>query len=76
MPTYYRYTIPGHREPEAARVMLGPAASHGLIVRVDATANETHIVIAADAPPNQAHALPAGVGAPVVVPEAEVLRTA
>jgi hypothetical protein len=55
--------------------MLGPAASHGLIVRVDITANETHIFIAADAAPRQAHAPPAGIGAPVVVQEAEVLRT-
>jgi hypothetical protein len=75
MPTYYRYTIPGHQEPEAARTMLGPAASHGLIVRVDTTANETHIFIAADAPPAAAHAPPAGIRAAVVVREAEVLRT-
>jgi hypothetical protein len=75
MPTYYRYTIPSHQEPEAARRMLGPAASHGLIVRVDTTANETHIFIAADAPPGPAHAPPAGVRAAGVVPEAEVLRT-
>jgi hypothetical protein len=75
MPTYYRYTIPGRQEPEAALRMLGPAASHGLIVRVDTSANETHIVIAADAPPGPAHAPPAGVRAAVVVREAEVLRT-
>jgi hypothetical protein len=75
MPTFYRYTVPGHQDPEAARVMLGPAASHGLIVRVDSTASETHIFIAADAAPRQAHAPPAGIGAPVVVQEAEVLRT-
>jgi hypothetical protein len=55
--------------------MLGPAASHGLIVRVDTTANETHIFIAADAPPAAAHAPPAGIRAAVVVREAEVLRT-
>jgi hypothetical protein len=75
MQTYYRYTVPGHQEPEAARTMLGPAASHGLIVRVDTTANQTHIFVAADAPPSRMHAAPAGIGAPVVVSEAEVLRT-
>jgi hypothetical protein len=75
MPTYYRYTLPGHQEPEAARMMLGPAASHGLIVRVDTTASETHIFIAADAAPGRAHALSTGISGPVVVQEAEVLRT-
>jgi hypothetical protein len=75
MPTFYRYTVPGHQEPEAARMMLGPAASHGLIVRVDTTASETLIFIAADAPSSRMHAVRTGIGAPVVVPEAEVLRT-
>ena len=74
MPTYYRYTIQGHHAPDAAHAMLGHAASHGLVVRVDTTANETHVIIAADAPPGPAHAPPAGVRAAGVVPEAEVLR--
>ena len=74
MPIYYRYTIQGHHAPDRAQAMLGPAASHGLVVRVDTTANETHVIIAADAPPGAAHAPPAGVRAGGVVPEAEVLR--
>ena len=74
MPTYYRYTLQGHHAPDAAQAMLGPAASHGLVVRIDMTANETHVIIAADAPPDPAHAPPAGVRAAGVVPEAEVLR--
>jgi hypothetical protein len=74
MPNYYRYTIQGHHTADAALAMLGPTASSGLIVRVDATANETHVIIAADAPPGSAHAPHAGVRAAGVVPEAEVLR--
>jgi hypothetical protein len=58
MPTYYRYTIQGHHAPDAALAKLGPAASHGLVVRVDTAANETHVIIAADAPPGPAHAPP------------------
>jgi hypothetical protein len=75
MPNYYRYTIPGHHAADAAQAMLGPAASTGLVVRVDTTANETHVIIAADAPPSTAQAAPAGVRAAGIVPEAEVLRT-
>jgi hypothetical protein len=75
MPSYYRYTIQGRHAPDAAHAMLGPAAAHGLVVRVDTTANETHVVIAADQPPGPAHAPPAGVRPAAAVPEAEALRT-
>ena len=74
MPNYYRYTIQGQHAPDAAHGMLGPAASHGLVVRVDTTANETHVIIASEVPPGPAQAPPAGVRVTGPVPEAEVLR--
>jgi hypothetical protein len=74
MPSYYRYTIQGQHAADAAQAMLGPVGSSGLVVRVDTTANETHVIIAADAPPGPVHALPAGVRAEGVVADAELLR--
>jgi len=60
---YYRYTIEGHHSADVAQAMLGPAASHGLIVRVDAKGNETHVIIAADKPAGSTQTPPAGVRA-------------
>jgi hypothetical protein len=74
MPTYFRYTIPGRHTPQAALSAMGPAGSHGLIVRIDTGANETHVFVAAEAPPAAHQMPPAGVPAGMVVPEAEVLR--
>jgi hypothetical protein len=74
MPSYYRYTIQGWHAADTALAMLGPAGSHGMIVRVDTTANETHVTIAAVTPPGPAHAAPANIRVAGPVPEAEVLR--
>ena len=74
MPTYYRYTIQGRHTAASAHAALGPAASHGVVVRIDTQANQTHVTIAADTPPGPQHKPPAGVQAAVIVPESEVLR--
>ncbi len=73
---YYRYTIKGHHSADVAQTMLGPAASHGLVVRVDTKDNETHVIIAADKPAGREHAPPSGVKAGGTVREAEVLAVA
>jgi hypothetical protein len=72
--TYYRYTIQGSHSADVAQAMLGPAVSHGLIVRVDAKDNETHVIIAADRPAEPTQALPDGVKAAGTVAKAEVQR--
>ena len=71
---YYRYTLDGHHSPEVAQAMLGAAASHGLIVRVDAKDNQTHVFIAADGPAGPTQTPPAGVRADGTVSESELLR--
>lgn len=74
MPSYYRYTIRGKHSADAAIGMLGSAGAHGLIVRVDSSANDTHVLVAAETAPGPAHAAPAHVGAATPVSEAEVLH--
>jgi hypothetical protein len=74
MPIYYRYTIQGRHTLDTAQAALGPAASHGLIVRLSTRDKETHVIMAADTLPGPEHAPTAGAHLGGVVQEAEVLR--
>jgi hypothetical protein len=73
MPHYHRYTIQGHHSPDAAIGLLGAAAAEGYVVRVDAAANETHVIIATDQPASSTRPFAAGVRAGGTVSEADVL---
>jgi hypothetical protein len=73
MAKFYRYTLNGRHTAEAAQAALGAAAALGVVVRVDSSDKETHLILAADAPPHGAHKLPDTIRA-VEVPEAQVLH--
>jgi hypothetical protein len=70
---FYRYTLSGRHTAEAAQAALGAAAAHGVVVRFDSSDKESHMILAADAPPHAKHKLPAAVQA-AEVSEAEVRR--
>ena len=73
MTKYFRYTISGRHTPVQVHATLGAIATHGLVVRTDTSDRETHVIVAADAPPHATHALPGTVHASGEVQEAEVL---
>ena len=74
MPRYFRYTLRGRHSAEAANAALGPVVTGGLVVRTDTGDHETHVIVAADAPPHAGHTLPGTVQATGEVQEVEVLR--
>jgi 3-dehydroquinate dehydratase len=71
---YYRYTLNGRHTPEAAVAVLGASAAHGLVVRIDATDKETHVIIAADTAPHQSYKLSDAVQIAGEVTEEDVRR--
>lgn len=74
MTRYHRYTLKGAHSPEAVYAALGAAAAHGLIVRLDTSEDETHVIVAADTPPHASHAMSSTIHPGGEVPEEEVLR--